>query len=113
MNRSAIWNNVPVLNILTPYAQGLVCKRFDVHDQYIVRLYGDYQWLVVKKSHLEEKPKDDENTDDENTQQLYFTRVRLVQIIDGFMDCTCGDVQQYLMPCRHIFAVIKKKEYIQ
>ena len=102
-----------MLNILTPYAQGLVCKRFDVHDQYIVRLYGDNQWLVVKKSHLEEKHNDDENTDDENTQQLYFTRVSLVQIIDGFMSCTCGDVQQYLMPCRHIFAVIKKKEYIE
>ena len=43
---------------------------------------------------------------------IKFDRCRLVSIVNGYMSCSCGDTQQYLMPCRHICAVINKKEYM-
>ena len=44
--------------------------------------------------------------------KIQFDRCRSVQIINGYMTCSCGDTQQYLMPCRHMCAVIKEKEYL-
>ena len=40
-----------------------------------------------------------------------YDRVRIVSIdCEGFMSCSCGYVQMYLMPCRHICAVIDDKQ---
>ena len=43
---------------------------------------------------------------------MLYDRVRIVSIdCEGFMSCSCGKVQMYMMPCRHICAIIDKKEY--
>ena len=48
---------------------------------------------------------------DTSLPQLY-DRVRIVDIdMEGYMSFSCGYVQRMLMPCRHICAVINKKEY--
>ena len=43
---------------------------------------------------------------------IQFDRCRLVTIENGYMTCSCGNTQQYLMPCRHICAVIREKRYM-
>ena len=46
------------------------------------------------------------------SRQLIYDRVRIVSIdSDGFMSCSCGKVQMYLMPCQHICAIISLKKY--
>ena len=34
-------------------------------------------------------------------------------IRDGYISCSCGGAQRYLMPCRHVCAVIVKREYYE
>ena len=44
--------------------------------------------------------------------KMIYDRVRIVNIdCEGFMSCSCGKVQMYMMPCRHICAIIDKKEF--
>ena len=43
---------------------------------------------------------------------IKFDRCRLVTIDNGHTTCSCGNTQQYLMPCRHICAVIREKRYM-
>ena len=46
-----------------------------------------------------------------DSSKLLYDRVRIVSIdCEGFMSCSCGYVQMYLMPCRHICAVIDDKQ---
>ena len=46
----------------------------------------------------------------DESQKLYYGRVIPVSIDpEGFMSCTCGKMQQYLMPCAHICAVLEKR----
>ena len=94
-------------DLLTKYAEGLACVRFDMRNQYDVRLYKKHHWFVMKKRN--------QNTDTKDKgrkHSIKFDRCRSVQIINGYMNCSCGDTQQYLMPCRHMCAVIKEKEYL-
>ena len=105
LNRNSLWSDSQTRDLLTKYAEGLACVRFDTRDSYDVRYYREYKWLVMAK----------ENTETHNPNErepLKFERCRLVQIINGYMTCTCGDTQQYLMPCRHMCSVIKEKKYL-
>ena len=46
-----------------------------------------------------------------DSSKLLYDRVRLVSIdTDGFMSCSCGKVQIYLMPCRHLCVIISFKK---
>ena len=38
-----------------------------------------------------------------------FDRVRMITIHDGYISCSCGGVYMYLIPCRHVCAIITKK----
>ena len=48
-----------------------------------------------------------------STNQLFFDRRRTITIHDGYMPCSCGGVQRYLMPYRHVCDVICNREYYE
>ena len=41
-----------------------------------------------------------------------FKRVRIVEIKNNYLICSCQLPQRWLMPCVHIYCVLKKKEYV-
>ena len=106
LNRATLWSDSQTKDILTSYAEGLACVRFDMRDLYNVRLYKKHQWLVMKKDDVQ----DNRKSKSKDKSPVKFDRCRFVQIVNGYMTCSCGDTQQYLMPCRHICAVIKEKK---
>ena len=110
VTRNILWSNSSSKEILTQFAEGLACKYYDAHQSYIVRLVDKkiLTWLVINKN-AAEKPKP-VAADVED--QVKFARCRTVTIVNGIMNCDCGRTQQFLMPCTHICAVIKKKEYM-
>ena len=96
--------------MLTAFGEGLACKYYDAHDSYYVRLVNKQTltWLVMNKNvGVTEKPAESKSKD-----QVLFDRCREVTIRNGVMNCDCGRTQQFLMPCSHICAVIKKKDYM-
>ena len=106
INKDNLWSNSLTRNQLTTYAEGLACKNFDQRTLYNVRRYNLKMWLVLKKEAGTKPPSLDES------QKLYYDRVRTVCIDpEGYMSCSCGKVQQYLMPCPHMCAVLGEKEY--
>ena len=109
LNRATLWSDSQTKDILTSYAEGLACVRFDMRDLYNVRLYKKHQWLVMKKDDVQ----DNRKSKSKDKSPVKFDRCRFVQIVNGYMTCSCGDTQQYLMPCRHICAVIKEKKYLE
>ena len=49
-----------------------------------------------------------------DSSRLIYDRVRIVSIdSDGFMSCSCVKVQMYLMPCRHVCAIISIKKTVR
>ena len=47
-----------------------------------------------------------------DSSRLIYDRIRIVSIdSDGFMSCSCVKVQMYLMPCRHVCAIISIENY--
>ena len=94
---------------MTKYAEGIACVRFDSKDHYDVRLHQKHQWFVMRKVNEGEKSKSKKEIE---SSPIKFDRCRLVTIDNGHMSCSCGNTQQYLMPCRHICAVIREKKYM-
>ena len=94
---------------MTKYAEGIACVRFDSKDDYNVRLHHKHQWFVMRKVNEAENSKSKKEIE---SSPIKFDRCRLVTITNGHMSCSCGNTQQYLMPCRHICAVIREKKYM-
>ena len=49
LNRSALWSDSQTKDLLTKYAEGIACVRFDSKDDYNVRLHHKHQWFVMRK----------------------------------------------------------------
>ena len=46
-----------------------------------------------------------------DSSKITYDRVRIISIdCEGFMSCSCGKVQMYMMPCRHVCTIIDKKD---
>ena len=97
--REVCWTRSGVKDILTTYALGIFCKNFDRRGEYYVEKNNEKSWYVCH-----------EKTFGEPTTVLYhprFTRVRKVSLDGrGFLNCSCGRTNNYLLPCSHICAVV-------
>ena len=60
MNTANLWSDSLTKDILTKYAEGLACVRFDMRNLYDVRLYKKHHWFVMKKC---EQKTDDKKKD--------------------------------------------------
>ena len=104
INATVLWSDSKTKDSLTTYAEGLACRNFDLRVNYHHRCTGELTWDVMFKN-------DQVDYECNPCTPLKFVRVRVVTIDgEGFMSCSCGYVQQMLMPCRHIAAVLKDKE---
>ena len=104
LNANKLWSYSGTKHILTDYAEGLAVHNFDQKNNYHVRRYEKYKWLVTHKfSDVKQKAS--------LKPKLKFTRVRSIQIENGYMSCTCGYEKRFLMPCCHMCAIISNPLY--
>ena len=102
LNANHSYLNVDLSEVLTKYMVDIVAKNFDARDNYHVRRKSDELFWVISKSSLE-KP--------ERLSCIpSFIHLHEVTIDGSFITCSCGYVNQYLSPCRHVMAVIKDKQ---
>ena len=86
------------------YAEGLACDNFDKQTLYNIWMHDQNTWWVLKKTAGTIECASYDST------KLLCDRVKIVTIdSEGFMSYSCGKVQMYLIPCRHICAVIEDK----
>ena len=101
---TVLWSDSKTKECLTPYVEGLACKTFDQKDRHHVRRFGPNTWYVLLKLDRSELWSN-------MTSPLKFEQVCVVNIDhEKIMSCSCGYLQQMLMPCRHIAAVLSAKE---
>ena len=106
MNTHSLWSNSNTKDVLVPYAEGLACGNFDEREYYNMHRATEYCWYVLNKEAGTIRPNDDIQNN------IKFDRVRIVLLdVNQFMSCSCGYVQRYFMPCRHICAVLKDIKY--
>ena len=107
LNNTNLWSNSLTKDVLTPYGEGLACAQFDQRIYYNVHRNDQHLWWVLNKK--AGCPFVDERHDE---CKVRFDRVRIVSIdVNGFMSCSCGYVQRFLLPCRHICAVLDNIQY--
>ena len=105
MNKNKLWSDSLTKDSLTTYAEGLACDNFEWGKTYHIRRNDESSWWVLKDcaGTLPVASRESET--------LLYDRVRQVVIdSDGFMSCSFGKVQMYLMPCQHICAIISQKK---
>ena len=49
MNDTNLWSNSMTKDILTKYAEGIVCNNFDIRHNYYVRRIATNLWYVISK----------------------------------------------------------------
>ena len=106
MNKNKLWSDSSTKESLTTYAGGLACDNFERGKIYNIWMNDENSWRVLNKC------SGTIGCVSYESRQLIYDRVRIVSIdSDGFMSCSCGKVQMYLMPCQHICAIISLKKY--
>ena len=90
---------------LTGYCEEKVDKQWQLHSRYNVYRYSEDHFYVWSPS-LEDK-------EAYKSVVLSFFRIRKVQISKNgkFVACSCGLPVRNKYPCRHIFAVVKKRHW--
>ena len=97
------WSSTDARKFLTKYALGLFCKNYDRRKEYFTRRINMFEWLSMREDDFEIK--NDENFTPE------FLHCRKITIDDdGYMNCSCGKTNEYLLPCVHICSVINDDE---
>ena len=100
MNKKKLWYDSLTIDSLTTYAEGLACDNFERGKTYNIRRNDESSWWVLKDCAGTLQVASHES------ETLLYDRVRHVVIdSDGFMSCSCGKVQMYLMPCQHIYVL--------
>lgn len=106
MNKNKLWSDSLTKDSLTTYAEGLACNNFERGKTYHIRRNDESSWWVLKNC------AGTCTFSSRESETLLYDRVRQVVIdSEGFMSCSCGKVQMYLMPCQHICAIISEKKY--
>lgn len=104
IDKSVCWTTCGVKDIITKYALGLFCKNFDRRREYLSVQVDTNKWLVTHLTNISSHKKE--------RSIPRFMRVRKVLLDkDGFMNCSCGRTNEYLLPCVHICKVVDKEEY--
>jgi len=114
INYTNHWTRSKTNRFLTRYMEGLAIKNFDLRGKYYT-CYAAYRtWYVISKrtidDYLSEVKSPNVGLKNDHTK---FDRVHIVSVdIEGFMNCTCGYVHEFLAPCRHLMAVLDNIEYL-
>ena len=104
MNKNKLWSDSLTKNSRSTYAEGLACNNFDKRTLYNIWRNDENTWWVLKKVAGTMACASYDSC------KILYDRVRIVCIdSEGFMSCSCGKVQMYLMPCEHLCAIIEKK----
>ena len=90
---------------LTKYMLDIAAKNFDARLLYYARKISSCEFWVTRKSIHDHH--DEENQIIPVTK---FDKVHVVSINGQFISCSCGYVNQYLSPCRHVMAVLKEEQ---
>lgn len=98
LNKTNLWSLSGTGIFLTSYAEGLLCDNLSRSSQYIVCKASRNKWYAMYK-YEEESPHDNKATPK-------FRRVRVIERDLNCLNCSCGYVQNMLLPCSHICAVI-------
>ena len=97
LNRHVTWSKSKVADVLNKYPLGVFNDHYDrrlEHEKYLI---GHMEWLVVHINFGKNK----------DVTYPHFDRVRRVHVTsDGFLNCTCGETGEYLLPCRHVCRII-------
>ena len=98
ISSNILWSRSNTKDFLTSFAEGISCKTYDKHEEYVVRVVSLGRWMVLKKDSLELST---------NISSIpSFIHVRKVVLTDGFLNCSCNRPSQWLLPCVHIGAVL-------
>ena len=104
MEREVCWSRAQIRNHITKYSLGLFCKNFDNRKNYHTVRVGEFEWLSIHK--------DDFSKKESKMEAPSFKRVRSIVVDkDGFMNCSCGKIGEYLLPCKHICSVVNDDKY--
>ena len=107
INRENLWSDSLTKDILTVYAEGLACYRFDKRKCYNVRRHAKATWYFLLKSI-------GEVGEPSSTHQLIFNQVGSISINHYvYIPCSYDGVQRYLIACRHSWAVLTNKKHYE
>ena len=102
VTREILWSRSVSKSLLTDYAEGIFIHNFDRGTtNYVVAPINSHLWYVLHKesAHSSKLPE---------SSPRYYLRVRIVTMSrNNFLMCSCGYCHQYLIPCKHICAVVK------
>ena len=118
INETKHWTRSSTSNFLTRYMEGIFLKNFDIRKIYHKSYIGNNCWYVLHKGVLNKILSTDNEEDIhfpmKKDGEAKYNRVRVVSIDnDGFITCSCGYVQRYLCPCRHVCCVLDREEFIR
>ena len=110
INSTKTWSISLTSDFLTDYAEGLAIANFDRRKEYTKIRLSKQTWHVVHSSLFKnDYPCSFSKRTNATTK---FVRVREVTVNnDNFMNCTCGYVHRWLMPCVHICSVLEHHDY--
>jgi hypothetical protein len=107
LRRNKLWTVSMTKDALTDYAEGVACANQDLWQNYCIVCADKNSYLVFDKELLKEGQQE-ANDKDWASPIPRFSRVRIVTIdSEKNMSCTCGQIHQYMWPCRHAMAVLK------
>ena len=90
---------------LTKYMLDIAAKNFDARLLYYARKISSCEFWVTRKS-----IHDHHDTENQKSPVTKFDKVHVVSINGQFISCSCGYVNQYLSPCRHVMAVLREEQ---
>ena len=102
VTREILWSRSVSKSLLTDYAEGIFISNFDKGlTDYVVTPINTHLWYVVHKESAHSPQLKDSSP-------RCYLRVRIVKMSpNNFLVCSCGYCHQYLIPCKHICAVVK------
>ena len=99
LEREVCWSSARVKDDLTKYSLGLFCKNYDKRANYYTVRVGEHEWMSIFNEEFYKRKS--------QMDAPVFKRVRTIKIDDeGYMNCSCGKTGEYLLPCKHICAVV-------
>ena len=105
VNASHRYIKIGIDEYLTKYMVDIAAKNFDARLLYYARKISSCEFWVMRKA-----IHDNEGGSSNDSPVTKFDNVHVVSIDGQFISCSCGYVNQYMSPCRHVMAVLKKEE---
>ena len=108
LERKKHWSASNTKDALTSYSEGIAVRNFDIRSVYCTVCTSQTSWFVFDKDLLEEL-----SVEYNESPVSKYSRVRTVTIDqDGYMNCSCGLICQYLWLCPHAMAVLGDDTFI-